>query len=544
MLAYAKTPWQTYASAWLNAQAQVVFLSTPLQGFLFLLALTLYSPWSAAGMALGALIALFICANVLRQHPLEWSNGFNLFDGAVIGLLWAGLLSRDMQSAVLLAMAIGACYAMRFRLVSTAYSYGFPSLGVASLVTLWAAIYVTVYFSGDFWSMGMRTEPSNLSLGLASLCLLAAMLLHNIRATLFALVGAALASTAYFYIQDLQPSVTNTLVVGFTVFLVLFSLPGTLLPGHAKAYPLAALAGLITLGLELAWPHLSGLSHLPSLMAPMFLGIWAVFALIKRPHRLMFLDPGVQALAQHLRNAKDQGGAVVLTGAGISTASGIPDYTRGDWLEPGVPLATYNYAGFIYNRYSRLMYWNSCHRFFKTASQAPANPAHLTLTALQQAGFVRTVITQNVDGLHQKAGTQSTVELHGNIDHVHCLLCGVSQDWPEPSRWQHNDAVCECGGFLKPAVIAFGEDISLATWQQAQQAVSNCSLMLVIGTQAAVTSALALIEQARLRQVPCFFIMPGYPACVLTANDRLLFYKAEDLLPALADYMGLSKAKL
>jgi NAD-dependent deacetylase len=166
------------------------------------------------------------------------------------------------------------------------------------------------------------------------------------------------------------------------------------------------------------------------------------------------------------------------------------------------------------------------------------------LTALQQAGFVRSVITQNVDGLHQKAGTQSTVELHGNIDHVHCLLCGVSQDWPEPSRWQHNDAVCECSGFLKPAVIAFGEDISLATWQQAQQAVSTCSLMLVIGTQVAVTSALALIEQARLRQVPCFFIMPGYPACVLTANDRLLFYKAEDLLPALSDYMGLSKAKL
>ena len=88
MLPYAKTPWQTYASAWLNAQAQVVFLSTPLQGFLFLLALTLYSPWSAAGMALGALMALFICANVLRQHPLEWSNGFNLFDGAVIGLFW------------------------------------------------------------------------------------------------------------------------------------------------------------------------------------------------------------------------------------------------------------------------------------------------------------------------------------------------------------------------------------------------------------------------------------------------------------------------
>jgi NAD-dependent deacetylase len=328
------------------------------------------------------------------------------------------------------------------------------------------------------------------------------------------------------------------------VFLVLFSLPGTLLPGHAKAYPLAALAGLITLGLELAWPHLSGLSHLPSLMAPMFFGIWAVFALIKRDHRLMFLDPGVQALAQHLRDAKGQGGAVVLTGAGISTASGIPDYTRGDWLEPGVPLATYNYAGFIYNRYSRLMYWNSCHRFFKTASQVPANPAHLTLTALQQAGFVRSVITQNVDGLHQKAGTQSTVELHGNIDHVHCLLCGASQAWPEPTVWQHNDAVCECGGFLKPAVIAFGEDISLATWQQAKQAVSTCSLMLVIGTQVAVTSALALIEQARLRQVPCFFIMPGYPACVLTANDRLLFYKAEDLLPALSAYMGLSKAKL
>ena len=257
----------------------------------------------------------------------------------------------------------------------------------------------------------------------------------------------------------------------------------------------------------------------------------------------MFLDPGVQALAKKLQDGASQGGAVVLTGAGISTASGIPDYTRGDWLDVGVPLATYNYAGFVHNRYSRLMYWNSCFRFLKTATQAQANPAHLTLTALQQAGFVTTVITQNVDGLHQKAGSERTVELHGNIDHVHCLLCGSLQAWPEPARWQHSDAVCECGGFLKPAVIAFGEDISLATWQQAQHAVSTCSLMLVIGTQVAVTSALALIEQARQRQVPCFFIMPGYPACVLTANDRLLFYKAESLLPALANYLGLSQAK-
>jgi NAD-dependent deacetylase len=543
MLADTKTPWQTYASAWLNAQAQVVFLSTPLQGFLFLLALSLFSPWSAAGMALGALMALFICANVLRQHPLEWSNGFNLFDGAVIGLLWAGLLSRDMQSAILLAMAIAACYAMRFKLVSTAYSYGFPSLGVASLITLWAAIYVTLYFGGDFWSMRMRSEPGALSMCLAGMCLLAAMLLQNVRAALFALAGSGLAALLFYFAQDYPPPVASTIVLGFTVFLVLFSLPATLLPGHAKAYPMAALAGLVTLGLELAWPHLNGLSLVPSLMAPMFLGIWVVFAFFKVEHRLIFLDPGVQTLAKHLREASSQGGAVVLTGAGISTASGIPDYTGGDWLEAGVPLATYNYASFVHNRYSRLMYWNSCFRFLKTALQAQANPAHLTLTALQQAGFITTVMTQNVDGLHQKAGTERTVELHGNIDHVHCLICGSAQAWPEPARWQHSDAFCECGGFLKPAVIAFGEDISLTTWLQAQQAVSTCSVMLVIGTQVAVSSALALIEQARQRKVPCYFIMPGYPACVLTANDRLLFYKAESLLPALAAYLGLSKAK-
>ncbi len=539
MLADTPTPWQTYAKAWLSAQAQVVFLSTPLQGFLFLLSLSLFSPWSAVGMALGALMALFICAFVLRQHPLEWVNGFNLFDGAVIGLLWAGLLSRDMESSLLLAIAIAGCYAMRFKLVSAAYSQGFPSLGVASLFTLWVAIYVVTYFGGDFWSMRLRTEPGALSLSLAGLSLLGAMLLHDVKAAVFALIGSCLAACVFFYVQDYPPSMGSTVVLGFTLFLVLFSLPGTLLPGHAKAYPLAVLSGVVTLGLELAWPHLNGFASIPSLMAPMFIGIWMAFALMSREHRLIFLDPGVQALAKQLKAASHNGGTVVLTGAGISTASGIPDYTRGDWLEAGVPLATYNFAGFVHNRYSRLMYWNSCFRFFKTASQARPNPAHTTLTALQHAGFVSTVITQNVDGLHQHAGTQHTVELHGTIDHVHCLLCGASQAWPEPARWQHADAMCECGGFLKPAVIAFGEDISLATWQQAQQAVSTCSLMLVIGTQVAVTSALALIEQARQRQVPCFFIMPGYPACVLTVHDRVLFYKAETLLPALAAYMGL-----
>ena len=539
MLADTKTPWQTYASAWLNGQANVVFLSTPLQGFLFLLALSLFSPWHAAGMALGALMALFICAFVLGQHPVEWRNGFNLFDGAVIGLLWAGLLSRDIESAILLAMAIAACYTMRFKLVRIAYSYGFPSLGVASLLTLWAAIYVTSYFGGDFWSLRMRTEPGTLSLSLAGLSLMGAMFIHDKRATAFALAGSGLSLALVFFIQDEALPMGSFLLKGLPLFLVLFAIPGTLLQGYARAYRLAFIAGVLTLCLELTWSHLNLIGAIPALMAPIYISIWLSFALVDSETRQIFLDDNFQDLISALRTSSQQGGVVVITGAGISTASGIPDYTRGDWLQAGVPLATYNFDGFVHNRYSRLMYWNSCFRFFNTATQALPNAAHQALTALQKAGFVRTVITQNVDGLHQKAGFDSTLELHGTIDHVHCLLCGASQAWPEPATWQHNDAFCACGGFLKPAVIAFGEDIPIATWQQAQQAVSTSSLLLVIGTQVAVTSALALIDQARQRQVPCFFIMPGYPACVLTAQDRILFYKAETLLPALSAYLGL-----
>jgi NAD-dependent deacetylase len=190
---------------------------------------------------------------------------------------------------------------------------------------------------------------------------------------------------------------------------------------------------------------------------------------------------------------------VVLTGAGISTPSGIPDFrsegsglwSRDEPLETA-SLNTFRTAPEKFFRWFRPLANQIFH--------AQPNPAHTALAEFEQAGYQNTIITQNIDGLHQKAGSRQVVEMHGTLRSLSCTQCYKkfpSEDFLKPFIENGTLPYCiNCNGLLKPDVILFGEQLPQAAWQAAQRATRQCDLMLVAGSSLEVLPVAGLPVQA------------------------------------------------
>ncbi|HET6597898.1 MAG TPA: NAD-dependent deacylase [Anaerolineales bacterium] len=191
--------------------------------------------------------------------------------------------------------------------------------------------------------------------------------------------------------------------------------------------------------------------------------------------------------------------AVVLTGAGISTPSGIPDFRSegtGLWSKDE-PLEVASLSLFRTTP-ERFFSW-----FQPLASyifHAKPNPAHLALAEFERSGHVRTIVTQNIDSLHQKAGSQHVVEMHGSLRTLSCTNCFKkfeSSPFLGPYIEAGNIPRClNCNGILKPDVILFGEQLPQSALQEAQRAARQCDLMVVAGSSLEVLPVASLPMQA------------------------------------------------
>ncbi|CAN5551970.1 NAD-dependent protein deacetylase [soil metagenome] len=200
--------------------------------------------------------------------------------------------------------------------------------------------------------------------------------------------------------------------------------------------------------------------------------------------------PGLQAL---IELAADKRAIVAFTGAGISTESGIPDYRgpNGVWATQNPPTI----GDFLTNPDSRRLYWESrLERFPKLIATQP-NQGHLALTRLYEAGLLTHVITQNIDGLHQRAGLPSdhVIELHGSALEVQCLNCGSKWDGVTIHTRQLGGEVvphCEsCGGFLRASTVLFGESLPVGVMAKSREIARSADLLIVIGSSLVVQPA-------------------------------------------------------
>ncbi len=187
-----------------------------------------------------------------------------------------------------------------------------------------------------------------------------------------------------------------------------------------------------------------------------------------------------------------------LTGAGISTESGIPDYrTPGKGMWEKVDMSVVSISGF-YEDPSR--YYDYSMKLYETRSRAEPNPGHYLLTRLEEMGKLKGIITQNVDGLHIKAGSVNVHELHGSLRQVVCLECSSLSDMDSAMARVmdgENPPLClECGGVLKPNTVFFGEALPRIPWEESVELVKNTDLLLTIGSSLQVSPANVLPDFA------------------------------------------------
>jgi NAD-dependent SIR2 family protein deacetylase len=212
-----------------------------------------------------------------------------------------------------------------------------------------------------------------------------------------------------------------------------------------------------------------------------------------------------------------------LTGAGCSTASGIPDYRddQGEWKRrPPVMIQAFRAEEAVYRRY-----WARAHAGWRRFSAAAPGAAHRAFAAWEAAGTLRHLVTQNVDGLHQRAGSRAVIDLHGRLDDVVCLGCGertaradlqavmtqANPGWqfvaaPAPDGDAEIDAAavdafaaprCErCGGLLKPDVVFFGENVPVERYEAARAALADADALLIAGSSLMVYSGFRFARQA------------------------------------------------
>jgi NAD-dependent deacetylase len=209
-------------------------------------------------------------------------------------------------------------------------------------------------------------------------------------------------------------------------------------------------------------------------------------------------DPD-QAVATLIELARPARAISAFTGAGISTESGIPDYRGpgGVWERNAPPTL----SDFSQNPVTRRQYWEERRERYPTLRDTQPNAGHVALARLQAAGRLSHVITQNIDGLHQKAGSdpERTIELHGTAHRVRCLDCGAS--WPADEIQSRLDLEplpsCEvCGGMLRAATVLFGQAMPEDALRRAFAVAQSSELMLVVGSSLIVQPAARVPEIA------------------------------------------------
>ncbi|MBW3638437.1 MAG: NAD-dependent protein deacetylase [Actinobacteria bacterium] len=244
---------------------------------------------------------------------------------------------------------------------------------------------------------------------------------------------------------------------------------------------------------------------------------------------------------------------MVLSGAGLSTDSGIPDY-RGPTgaLRRATPMT---YQRFVGDPAQRQRYWARSHLGWRIVAQAAPNAGHFAVTALQEHGLLAGLVTQNVDGLHTRAGATGVIELHGNLHRVVCLGCGAvsartelddrlraaNAGWsasvgrfnPDGDVELPDDAVrgftvvdCRlCGGLLKPDVVFFGETVPAGRVEVSFALVAHARLLLVLGSSLSVMSGYRFVLRAAKLGVPVAIVNQGLsrgdPHAALTLDAPL-----------------------
>jgi NAD-dependent deacetylase len=246
----------------------------------------------------------------------------------------------------------------------------------------------------------------------------------------------------------------------------------------------------------------------------------------------------IQQIAQRINDAQK---IVIFTGAGISTESGIADFRGPDGLWQKYDPDDFYITKFMASHENRARYWGLMKELYPTLAYAQPNPAHYAITQLEQRGKLLAVITQNVDNLHQKAGTspQLVIELHGTLHTAHCLSCGktylMEEIWQQLNKGMIQVPECsDCGGIVKTSGVSFGEALPQEALNRAIAYSQQCDLFIVIGSSLVVYPAAEMPLIAK-RHGATLVIVNAEETPFDHLADFIVRGKAGDILPQVID---------
>ncbi len=247
---------------------------------------------------------------------------------------------------------------------------------------------------------------------------------------------------------------------------------------------------------------------------------------------------------ERVRGWIDRAGRVVaLTGAGISTESGIPDFRgpRGLWTRNPEAEKMATLQHYMSDAEVRKRAWRS--RLESAAWKAEPNAGHRALVALERRGKLGLLITQNVDGLHQKAGStpERVVEIHGTLREVMCMACGerapMERALARVEAGEEDPPCRRCGGILKSATISFGQNLVTEDLRRAEQAAASCDLLLAVGSTLGVYPIAGVVPLAK-RSGARVVIVNGEPTEMDDLADAVLRGAIGELLPRIVGEKG------
>jgi NAD-dependent deacetylase len=262
---------------------------------------------------------------------------------------------------------------------------------------------------------------------------------------------------------------------------------------------------------------------------------------------MQVVDKNTNQLEELAATIQSSESIAALTGAGISVSSGIPDFRSEDGLWT-------KYDPSIYASYQQFIrdpsyFWEMHLDIMVLLEKASPNPAHEALAALETLGKLKGITTQNIDGLHQRAGCQTVYELHGTNESSSCTICGRKYDTKtiadrlfsfekaELIELMHKGReipTCDCGGWIKPDVILFGELMPPGTFQAAEKMAASCDILLVVGTSLQVEPA-ASIPFVTHNSGGKIVIINRDPTPLDWMADHVFLGKAEKILPHLME---------
>jgi NAD-dependent protein deacetylase/lipoamidase len=492
---------------------QILFCESAAAGAALALGIATVAPRAALMGVLACALAT-VMARHGRYPTADWRRGLYGYAAALTGTFWGLLFDGGFLSWLLLLIAAAAgppATRLAHRLLTPR---GVPALAAPALVLVWAAL--------PLLRLAPPSEdaaPSVIAQALAWTLTLAGLAVYSRLTAMAAVVGAlagivaSLAMTGGLHgviVSNAMPT-----AVALTGVFLPWS-PAAVVVGAVAAAAAGALAwlGVLTVG---AW-------GVPVLVAPFNVVTVLVIAALRlpavrrrvpgRPAPLPLASVGPPEAGRALWAQQRRLAALVarakrvcvLTGAGVSTAAGLPDFRgpQGLWARQGrITLDT-----FIAAAEARERYWKEEEAFFRLVAHARPAAVHHALVALHAEGRLASVVTQNVDGLHQAAGLpdDKVIEIHGSLRDAACVDCG----WTVP-RASLSEAIaagaatfyCErCRGLVKGGSVMFGERLSPAVLQASLCALLASDLLLVLGTSLAVTPASDLVRWARDAGIP------------------------------------------